>query len=410
MKPKTQLTKEHKNSSGGGGATKNLLTKMAPFNSFPSLTLVDTHPTHFSTPDSKSCRNLTIFGINNGLGQTVLAFKDKKDRAAYIDKSKLVKRIQRRGGRVLKAEFEVELKPVLKLIPPSYKSPRYKQLVEIYTSTRNSWGPQERSLGGLRSLLEKPKRCKDKTRTFACFFHLQELAAIWEMVLHDHMRGKCLKTIPINLIITNHISGGGMHTSALMKMVENIVCPNHLSEMVIAQVKELIASVIMRMKMLKKEEEEKEDDDTDEGIEEDAIFETGKENPGGSERNETGEGEGEDACSATIRKIQDLMNKTLQEIEVLGQIVKSNTKAVKVNAASIKDAEKNVKNIKTDLAQSSDDEEEEEEDFTVLSSLNPVIINIESDVPPVERRDPGNPARRIPSFPQADFGNIINIE
>ena len=162
--------------------------------------------------------------------------------------------------------------------------------------------------------------------------------------------------------------------------------------------------------MLKKEEEEKEDDDTDEGIEEDAIFETGKENPGGSERNETGEGEGEDACSATIRKIQDLMNKTLQEIEVLGQIVKSNTKAVKVNAASIKDAEKNVKNIKTDLAQSSDDEEEEEEDFTVLSSLNPVIINIESDVPPVERRDPGNPARRIPSFPQADFGNIINIE
>ena len=68
-----------------------------------------------------------------------------------------------------------------------------------------------------------------------------------------------------------------MHTSALLRLVDDIVCPNQLSEMVIAQVKELIASVIVRMKNLKKEEEEKEDDDTDEGIEEDAIFETEKE-------------------------------------------------------------------------------------------------------------------------------------
>jgi len=345
MKPKTQLTKEQKDSAEIEGATKNLLTKMASSNSFPSLTLVDPRPTHFSTPDSKSCRNLTIFGINNGLGQTVLAFKDKKDRAAYIEKSKLVKRIQRRGGRVLEAEFEVKLKQVLKLIPPSYKSPRYKQLVETYTSTRNSWGPQERSLGGLRSLLQKPKRCKDKTRTFACFFHLQELAAIWEMVLHDHMRG------------------GGMHTSALLRLVDDIVCPNQLSEMVIAQVKELIASVIVRMKNLKKEEEEKEDDDTDEGIEEDAIFETEKE----EEENLKG-------CADLSLGGDDGWFQS--------------------------------------LTLKSSDDDEEEEDFTVLSSLNPVIINIESDIMPVhvQRRDPANPARRIPSFPQADFGNIINIE
>ena len=362
MKPKTQLTKEQKDSAEIEGATKNLLTKMASSNSFPSLTLVDPHPTHFSTPDSKSCRNLTIFGINNGLGQTVLAFKDKKDRAAYIEKSKLVKRIQRRGGRVLEAEFEVELKQVLKLIPPSYKSPRYKQLVETYTSTRNSWGPQERSLGGLRSLLQKPKRCKDKTRTFACFFHLQELAAIWEMVLHDHMRGKCLNaiTISFNLII-NQISGGGMHTSALLRLVDDIVCPNQLSEMVIAQVKELIASVIVRMKNLKKEEEEKVDDDTDEGIEEDAIFETEKE----EEENLKG-------CADLSLGGDDGWFQS--------------------------------------LTLKSSDDDEEEEDFTVLSSLNPVIINIESDIMPVQRRDPANPARRIPSFPQADFGNIINIE
>ena len=160
-----------------------------------------------------------------------------------------------------------------------------------------------------------------------------------------------------------------MHTSALLRLVDDIVCPNQLSEMVIAQVKELIASLIMRMKMMKKkkeEEEEKdkeEDDDTDEGIEEDAIFETEKE----EEENLKG-------CADLSLGGDDGWFQS--------------------------------------LTLKSSDDDEEEEDFTVLSSLNPVIINIESDIMPVhvQRRDPANPARRIPSFPQADFGNIINIE
>ena len=80
----------------------------------------------------------------------------------------------------------------------------------------------------------------------------------------------------------------------------------------------------------------------------------GKENPVASEREENTEIEGDDTLSNTVRRIQDLVNNTLKEIGVLGQTVKSNKKAVEVNAASIKDVEKDVKGIKTDLAQTNE--------------------------------------------------------
>ena len=54
----------------------------------------------------------------------------------------------------------------------------------------------------------------------------------------------------------------------------------------------------------------------------------GKETPAASEREESAEVEGEDALSSTVRRIQDLLNNTLQEIEVLGQTAKSNKKVV----------------------------------------------------------------------------------
>ena len=76
-------------------------------------------------------------------------------------------------------------------------SPRYKQAVEKYKSTYNA-----SNLDGIRSLLQKTKRCGDKTRTFACFFHLQEIAALSEMALHDHMAGKRL--LSTFLIFNSH--------------------------------------------------------------------------------------------------------------------------------------------------------------------------------------------------------------
>merc|ERR1712181_38231 len=97
------------------------------------------------------------------------------------------------------------------------------------------------------------KRCGDKTRTFACFAHLQELSSLCEMVLYDHMAGK------------------GKHMEALLEMVEEMVCPNQLSEVVISQTKELISSLIgMKEKETKEEKSDEGDDDRDEGIEEDA--------------------------------------------------------------------------------------------------------------------------------------------
>ena len=76
----------------------------------------------------------------------------------------------------------------------------------------------------------------------------------------------------------------------------------------------------------------------------------GKETPAASESVESSEVETDDALAMTVTRIQDLVNNTLKEIEVLGQVVKSNKKAVEVNAASIKDVEKNVKDTKTELA------------------------------------------------------------
>ena len=112
-------------------------------------------------------------------------------------------------------------------------------------------------------------------------------------------------------------------------MVEEMVCPNQLSEMVIAQTKELIASLIGVKK--KKESEEGDDDERDEGIEEDASSES-------------------DVKVDEI--LQGCANLSLRgEGWFFAQSEKSN----------------------------SSDEDDSEEDFRVLSSLNPVIINIESD-------------------------------
>merc|ERR1719264_234172 len=144
MKPKTKFTQQEQEAVDDlhkAEAEKDLSRIMTSLESFPSLVLIDTHPTHFGTSDTKSCRSLTMFGINNGIGQTVVVFKDRSDRSLYSEKSKLVKRIQRRGGRVLESQFQINLKQVLQLIPATYKSPRYKQVVEKFTSTNNSSGP-----------------------------------------------------------------------------------------------------------------------------------------------------------------------------------------------------------------------------------------------------------------------------
>merc|ERR1719397_1641270 len=313
MKTMTKLTQEqgtvedfHKTAAE---SEKDLYRIMISPESFPSLVLIDIHPTHFGTSDTKSCRSLTVFGINNGFGQTVVVFKDRNDRVKYTEKSKLVKWIQKRGGRVLESQFQINLKQVLQIIPATYKSPRYKQVVEKYTSTYNL----SDTLDGIKSLLQRRKRCGDKTRTFACFFHLQELSSLWEMVLYDHMRGE------------------GKHTEALFEMVEEMVCPNQLSEMVIGQTKELIASLIGMKK--KKEKSDEGDEDTDEGIEEDA------------------------SCAESDVKVEEIIqgcaNLALRgEGWFFAQSEKSN---------------------------STSDEDDYEDGFRVLSSLNNVIINIESD-------------------------------
>ena len=114
-------------------------------------------------------------------------------------------------------------------------------------------------------------------------------------------------------------------------MVEELVCPNQLSEMVIGQTKELISSLIgMRKKKEKKSDEG--DDDTDEGIEEDA------------------------SCSESDVKVEEI----LQGCANLALRGEGWFFAQSERCNSI-------------------DEDDYEDDFRVLSSLNPVIINIESD-------------------------------
>ena len=132
---------------------------------------------------------------------------------------------------------------------------------------------------------------------------------------------------------------------ALLKMVEEMVCPNQLSEMVIGQTKELIVSLI-NMKKKKKKQKEEGDDDTDEGIEEDASSESDK----------------------VEEILQGCANLSLRgEGWFFAQSERS----------------------------PSSDEEEYQEDFRVLSSLNPVIVNVESDS----------------TYPDVDSDtSIINIE
>ena len=117
---------------------------------------------------------------------------------------------------------------------------------------------------------------------------------------------------------------------ALLEMVEEMVCPNQLSEMVTAQTKELISSLIGMTK--KKDKSEDGDDDTDEGIEEDASSES----------------------DVKVEEIlQGCANLSLRgEGWFFAQSEKSN---------------------------STSDEDDYEDGFRVLSSLNTVIINIESD-------------------------------
>ena len=117
---------------------------------------------------------------------------------------------------------------------------------------------------------------------------------------------------------------------ALLKMVEEMVCPNQLSEMVIGQTKEIIVSLI-NMKTQKQEDKAEEgDDDTDEGIEEDVISESDK--------------------------VEDILQ-GCANLSLRGE------------GWFFAQSERSP----------SSDEEEYQEDFRVLSSLNPVIINVESD-------------------------------
>ena len=137
-------------------------------------------------------------------------------------------------------------------------------------------------------------------------------------------------------LIFKRTSGEGKHIEALLKMVEEMVCPNQLSEMVIGQTKELISSLI-GMKRKEKEEKEKSDegdDDRDEGIEEDA------------------------SCSECDVKVEEILQRSANldlrgEGWFFAQSEKSNS--------------------------TSDENDYEEDTFRVLSSLNTVIINIESD-------------------------------
>ena len=130
-------------------------------------------------------------------------------------------------------------------------------------------------------------------------------------------------------LIFNHIAGEGKDIEALLEMVEEMVCPNQLSEMVIAQTKELITSLIGMKK--KKKSDEGDDDERDEGIEEDASSES-------------------DVKVDEI--LQGCANLSLRgEGWFFAQSERS----------------------------PSSDEEEYQEDFRVLSSLNPVIVNVESD-------------------------------
>ena len=118
---------------------------------------------------------------------------------------------------------------------------------------------------------------------------------------------------------------------ALLEMVEEMVCPNQLSEMVIGQTKELISSLI---RMKKEEKSDEGDDDRDEGIEEDA------------------------SCSESDVKVEEILQRSANldlrgEGWFFAQSEKSNS--------------------------TSDENYYEEDTFRVLSSLNTVIINIESD-------------------------------
>merc|ERR1719305_1510443 len=118
---------------------------------------------------------------------------------------------------------------------------------------------------------------------------------------------------------------------ALLVMVKEMVCPNQLSEMVIAQTKELISSLIGMKKKKEEKSEEGDDDERDEGIEEDASSES----------------------EVKVEEIlQGCANLALRgEGWFFAQSERSN----------------------------SSDEDDYEDDFRVLSSLNPVIVNIESD-------------------------------
>ena len=133
---------------------------------------------------------------------------------------------------------------------------------------------------------------------------------------------------------------------ALLKMVEEMVCPNQLSEMVIGQTKEIIVSLI-NMKTQKQEDKAEEgDDDTDEGIEEDVISESDK--------------------------VEDILQ-GCANLSLRGE------------GWFFAQSERSP----------SSDEEEYQEDFRVLSSLNPVIVNVESDS----------------TYPDVDSDtSIINIE
>merc|ERR1712037_981496 len=125
------------------------------------------------------------------------------------------------------------------------------------------------------------------------------------------------------MALFDHIAGEGKHMEAFLKIVEEMICPNQLSEMVIAQTKELIASLIGMKK--EKESDEGDDDERDEGIEEDASSES----------------------DVKVEEfLQGCTNLSLRgEGWFFAQSEKSN----------------------------SSDEEDCEDDFRVLSSLNPVI-------------------------------------
>ena len=182
-------------------------------------------------PDKRQYNQLYLFKLNQGRGKIIVVFKSEEDRCRYLEVSRGIKRITRKGGQVDLSSIGFDLDSFASMIilynTRSYMNKRsvFDDVVQRFKCRSSedikAWSSQ------MNDVFAKDTICNDKDKTFKCFHHIHEIIMIREMAKHAHEDGT-FESVTI----------GGLSFSEAV-LARRYQCRNNLTELAVRKTLEL---------------------------------------------------------------------------------------------------------------------------------------------------------------------------